>query len=326
MRVCEFSGNQPITDHVIIFPGQGIQALGMGSEVCDTSAKTKAVWDCASDISGIDVRKLCAKGPMTRLTKTHFQQLAVTTVNIAMFEALKAQHPLEQVAFAGHSAGEYSALYAAGAFDLNTLFKAIFTRGTLMQALAEQEKGVMHVVKNRDYQALQRVIEQEGLEASVKIANDNSPRQQVISGNSDAVRNLVNHLHSEGVELIKLPVSGAWHSHMMSDGVEPLRAALAALPIKMPAYPIYMNLAAAPVYERAKIVDNLSLHLTHRVRWRETMEALYHDGYRQFLEIGSKRVLGHMLTQHYPMSESLSVSHFSDWYSLSEHAVNMSDG
>ncbi len=94
MQVCESIGNTSAATNVadgwmMIFPGQGSPAIGMGSDVCDVSPGTKAVWDCASDVSGLDVRKLCQKGPMTRLTKTLYQQLAVTTVNAAMLTLLR---------------------------------------------------------------------------------------------------------------------------------------------------------------------------------------------------------------------------------------------
>lgn len=299
----------------ILFPGQGIQVLGMGREVCDISLATQQVWDCASDVSGVDVRKLCSKGPMTKLSKTIYQQLAVTTVNAAMFTAMKEIFDFENSAFAGHSAGEYSALYAAGVFDLETLFRAIHARATIMQQLAEQQKGIMYVIKGiSHYELLQRLEQQEGVSDQVSIANDNSPKQQVISGDINAVKNIVQTLSREGFELIKLPVNGAWHSQLMGMGVEPLYQALSTLPFQTPRSSIYMNREAAPVENIITIRQHLAQHLIKTVRWRETMQAFYDDGYHQFIELGSKKILGHMLSGHFQFVDAIQVTHFSDWF------------
>lgn len=313
MSVQGSSGKAQLEKKVFLFPGQGIQELGMGSEVLDISSATKAVWDCASDTSGIDVRKLCIKGPMTKLTKTLYQQLAVTTVNVAMYEALKERYDIADSAYAGHSAGEYSALYAAGAFDLETVFKAIFARASIMQKLAESSKGMMYVIKNVAKDTLAEYLEQVA-PGTVQIANDNSPKQQVISGQAENVKTIAAELQRQGYELIKLPVNGAWHSHLMIEGVQPLQQILSGLNIRTPGNPVYMNLKAAPVYEKEKIVTNLANHLISTVRWRETMFAFYEAGYRDFVEIGSKKILGHMLSGHYPMGEELAITHFSHWF------------
>lgn len=316
MQACASSGKSPAGGRVLLFPGQGIQAIGMGSEVCDISPATRAVWDCASEVSGLDIRRLCLKGPMTRLTKTRYQQLAVTTVNVAMLAALQEKISIGQAAFLGHSAGEYSALYAAGVFDLETLFRAIDARATIMQAMAEQQAGVMYVVKEIGYQQLHDFIELQGVADLVKIANDNSPRQQVISGGAAAVRSLTHQLGQLGYGLVKLPVNGAWHSHLMADGVEHLRQALDKLHLRIPQRPIYMNRVAALVTDTEEIKNNLALHLTQRVRWRESMEVCYRHGYREFVEIGSKKILGHMLGSHFPHGPQVAISHFHDWFPL----------
>ncbi|WP_157967992.1 ACP S-malonyltransferase [Edaphovirga cremea] len=312
MQEFEWSGKSPNKGKVIIFPGQGTQALGMGKEVCDISAITRKVWDCASDVSGIDVRKLCQRGPMTRLDQTRYQQLAVTTVNVAMFNVFAESDSLENTAFAGHSAGEYSALYAAGVFDLETVFKAIIARATIMQALAEQRKGAMYVIKDISHDELQLVIAQSGMSDVVKIANDNSPRQQVISGDVTAVKELSHKLAQSGYGLVKLAVNGAWHSHLMQEGVEQLSQALAGLAFHVPRYPVYMNLTASVENNISAIRRYLALHLTHHVRWRESMEACYCHGYRDFIEMGSKKIFGNMLMAQFPVEQKVSATCFSE--------------
>lgn len=312
MQAYGSSFDRVIRNHVFLFQGQGAPAVGMGAQVRGVSPRSEAVWDCASDISGVDVRKLCQKGPMSRLMQTRFQQLAVTTVSTAMFEKLRESVDIDNAVFAGHSAGEYAALYAAGAFDLETLFKSVVVRATLMQEMAENSDGAMYVIKSIDRATLQRFIDGEAWQGAVQIANDNSPRQQVLSGGAGDLRALTAQLQRNGYSALKLPVNGAWHSDLMAPARSRLHEALKVLPIRTPARPVYMNITAAPVEEVGQIVDNLRDHLTQTVRWRETMEAVYREGYSEFVEVSTRKVLGGMLA-HYEMGDRTKVSCFPDW-------------
>lgn len=315
MQVCESTGKTQITANVaegwmMIFPGQGSPVIGMGNDVCDISPGTKAVWDCASDISGIDVRKLCQKGPMTRLTKTLYQQLAVTTVNAAMLTSLRERAPMLEAGYAGHSAGEYTALYAAGVMDLETLFRAITLRATIMQTLAEQRKGAMYVIKPYSHDALREQITHLGLGSLLNVCCDNGRQQQVVGGELNALKTLVHHLARSGAETIKLGVNGAWHSPLMAEGVAQMRQALADLPFNAPVYPLIMNRSGEAEYNVAQIKENLALHLIHTVRWRESMDRWAEMGYRRYLEISNKKILGHLLADHYGSSEDYHIQHY----------------
>ncbi|MEB7885478.1 ACP S-malonyltransferase [Serratia fonticola] len=315
MQVCESIGNNPTAAQVadgwmMIFPGQGSPAIGMGSDVCDISPGTTAVWDCASDVSGVDVRKLCQKGPMTRLTKTVFQQLAVTTVNVAMLTELRDRCYVLETGYAGHSAGEYTALYAAGVMDMETLFRAITLRASIMQELAEQRKGVMYVVKPYSHDALRNQIENMGLAEVLNVCCDNGHQQQVVGGELTAVKTLVNQLARSGVNTVKLSVNGAWHTPLMADGVAQMRQALADLPFSPPIYPVIMNSSGKAESNVAQIKENLALHLIHTVRWRESMDRWAQMGHRRYLEVSNKKILGHLLAEHYGSAEGYHIQHY----------------
>lgn len=320
MQVCESIGNtpSPAEGWMMIFPGQGSPAIGMGRDVCDISPGTAAVWDCASDVSGVDVRKLCQQGPMTRLTKTLYQQLAVTTVNAAMLTALRERCSLLEAGYAGHSAGEYSALYAAGVMSLETLFRAITLRATIMQDLAEQRKGAMYVVKPYGHDALRDQIDGMGLGDVLNVCCDNGHQQQVVGGELIAVKALVNHLARSGVNTRKLGVNGAWHTPLMADGVEQMRQALADLPFSSPSCPMIMNSSGKAEYSVAQIKENLALHLIHTVRWRESMDRWAQMGYRRYLEIGNKKILSHLLTEHYGPAVDYQIQHY---YPMADNRV-----
>ncbi|WP_431222437.1 ACP S-malonyltransferase [Serratia sp. L9] len=315
MQVCESIGNTRAAVNVadgwmMIFPGQGSPMIGMGSDVCDISPGTKAVWDCASDVSGLDVRKLCQKGPMTRLTKTVYQQLAVTTVNAAMLTSLRERAPLLETGYAGHSAGEYTALYAAGVMDLETLFRAITLRATIMQNLAEQRKGAMYVVKPYTNDALRELIDNQGQGDVLNVCCDNGHQQQVVGGELSAVKNLINHLARNGVNTIKLGVNGAWHTPLMNEGVAQMRLALADLPFSSPVCPVIMNSSGQAEYGVAQIKENLALHLINTVRWRESMDLWAQMGHRRYLEISNKKILSHLLAEHYADAEGYHIQHY----------------
>lgn len=307
MQECEYSGNDTQHGWMLLFAGQGNPLIGMGKEVCDNSPVTRQVWDCASDISGIDMRSVCHKGPMTKLSQTRYQQLAVNVINIAMLLQLRQQAPQQEIAFAGHSAGEYSALFAAGVMDMPTLFTAVNQRACIMQNLAEQHKGTMYAVKGLSLTQVQQQIDSLQLNTLINIGCDNSSHQQVISGCAKAIRGLNQALLRSGAQTFKLAVNGAWHSPLMAAGVPLMREALAKLHFVTPRQPVKMNISASPEQDVASIKENLAQHLVARVRWRESLDARLLRGQQHFLEIGHKKVLGGLLPK-----QNIVLRHFHD--------------
>lgn len=294
MQAYEQSGNET-QGCVLLFPGQGTQHIGMGNDVCDQSAATARVWDCASDIAGFDLRRLCSKGPLPKLDKTQFQQVAVTTVNIATLEALRAKRQLGEACVAGHSVGEFSALYAAGVLGLEDVFRGVAARGRIMQTLAEQSDGAMYAIKGIDRDSLAELIARHELSDRVSVANDNSPRQQVISGCKLALKDLLPTLLHKGFEQVRLPVNGAWHSSLMREGGEDFQAVMDGLNFAEPALPVFTNQTAAALTSAATIKGDLVNNLYSTVRWRETIQSLADSGVGLYLEVGPKKVLSRLL-------------------------------
>lgn len=182
--------------------------IGMGSDLWDLNATTKQIWDCASDVSGLDLRRLCLKGPMNRLIQTTVQQLAVTAINVSLYSLCRERFPaLRVVGACGHSVGEYSALYAAGAISLETLFRTLHFRASTMDAVSKKQKGAMLALKGADFATLSDIITRSGI--ALDISCDNTPRQQVIGGTPSALSDFAKVLADEGYEPIKLGVSGA---------------------------------------------------------------------------------------------------------------------
>jgi [acyl-carrier-protein] S-malonyltransferase len=283
---------QPV---VLLFSGQGNPLIGMGSELWNINATTIEIWDCASDISGMNLRRLCQKGPMNRLIQTTVQQLAVTAINVTLYSLWRERiENVSIVGSCGHSVGEYSALYAAGAISLETLFSMIHFRAGLMNDESHKNKGSMLVIKEMGYAQLRDMIADSGI--ALDISCDNTPHQQIVGGNNAALRDFAAVLVAAGYEPMKLGVSGAWHTRLMAEGVQPMENFLAGLEIHSPQHEVLMNVTAKPEMTPSRIKENLALHLTHTVRWTDSLDYFLHlPTSVTFLEISNKPYLGSML-------------------------------
>jgi [acyl-carrier-protein] S-malonyltransferase len=293
---------------VLLFSGQGNPVTGMGSDLWDINAATKRIWDCASDISGRDLRRLCLRGPMNKLIQTPVQQMAVTAINVTLFDLWKERfNRTPVIGSCGHSVGEYSALYAAGALSLETLFHTIHFRASNMDAVSKVHKGTMLALKGVTHTQLAEAISRSSI--TLDISCDNTPLQQVIGGTPTALNEFASVLLQEGYSPIKLGVSGAWHTRLMEEGVQPMREFLAGQPITAPEHEVLMNVTARPEYEQEKIKENLALHLTHTVKWRDTLSYfLHHERHPHFIEMSNKPYLGQMLND-FPGGVSSPVVH-----------------
>lgn len=232
---------------------------------------------------------------MNRLIQTTVQQLAVTAINVSLYSLCRERFPaLRVVGACGHSVGEYSALYAAGAISLETLFRTLHFRASTMDSVSKKQKGAMLALKGADFATLSDIITRSGI--ALDISCDNTPRQQVIGGTPSALSDFAKVLVDEGYEPIKLGVSGAWHTRLMAEGVQLMRDFLAGQPFTSPAYDVLMNVTARVETVPDNIKENLSLHLTQTVKWADSMARfIHHPDQPLFLEMSNKPYLGQML-------------------------------
>ncbi|MDN2484588.1 ACP S-malonyltransferase [Kosakonia sacchari] len=286
------STSQPV---VFLFAGQGNPVIGMGADLWNINQTTRAIWDCASDISGMDIRRLCLKGPMNRLIQTTVQQIAVTAMNATLYTLCKDKFDdTNVIGSCGHSVGEYSALYAAGAVTLENLFRLIQLRSHVMDEVSRKYKGNMLAVKDIDHTALSQMIIESDL--PIDISCDNSCRQQVVGGTIAALNEFSRQLRADGHEIVKLGVSGAWHTRLMAEGVPFMRQYLSDFEFCPPQHDVVMNVTGKAENEPAQIKENLSLHLTHTVKWADSMSFfLTNNRPVLFVEISNKAYLGKVL-------------------------------
>jgi [acyl-carrier-protein] S-malonyltransferase len=282
-----------------IFPGQGSQAVGMGKTLADASPVAREVFQEVDEALGQNLFKLMSEGPEDELTLTENAQPAIMANAVATLRVLEKEGGVTLAAkaayVAGHSLGEYSALCAAGAFDLATTARLLKTRGQAMQAAVPVGVGAMAALLGADIDTAQKLADAAAEGEVCTVANDNDPSQVVISGHKGAIERAVALVKDFGIKRgVLLPVSAPFHCPLMQPAADAMAEALGANPPAAPLVPVVANVTASPVSDAETIRDLLVSQVTGRVRWRESVGAMEKIGVGQFIEFGGK-VLGPMV-------------------------------
>ncbi len=261
----------------------------MGKDWYENSDRVKRMYHRANEILGFDISKVCFEGPEEDLRQTAVTQPAIFLHSAVAFTSLEKK---EFNAAAGHSLGEYSALFAAGALDFEHTLMLVGLRGRLMQNAGDARPGTMSAVVGLEANVLEEVCRESSGEGVVQPANYNSPGQTVISGDVDAVHRAMELARTRGAKIVKeLVVSGAFHSPLMEAAREELKKAIDSAPIHDARVPVYANVTAKPVSSAEEIKDALVRQLTNPVRWQETVSNMSEGGINRFVEIGPGKVL-----------------------------------
>lgn len=280
----------------LIFPGQGSQMVGMGKDVAQAYPPARRVFEQADALMGRAFADLCWHGPEGALNKTANTQPALYVTSMAIFAALAEAVPqAARPAFmAGHSLGEFTALACAGAMSFEDGLRVVVRRGELMRDAGESAPGAMAAVLGMEAHAVREVCartsEQTG--GVLVLANDNCPGQVVISGDVHTLERGIENLTAAGARrVVKLAVSVAAHSPLMSPAALELMKATNAIHLGRPRVPVIANVNARPLQTAMDIRLELEDQLTQPVRWTESVRLMIAEGVTHFIEIGSGEVL-----------------------------------
>lgn len=279
----------------------------MGQDLCAHSQAARQVFDEADQYLGTKLSTICFYGPEESLRQTVNTQPALFVTSVAAFKALQeAGAPMPQ-AVAGHSVGEYAALVAAGALDLETGLHLVSRRAQAMHRATLTEPGAMAAVLGLSAADVVAACQEAGAE-QVQAANFNGGGQVVISGTPAGVERAGEIARAKGAKrIVALNVSGAFHSRLMATAVHAMGITLADAAIRDAAIPIVANLTANYETSAAEIKANLAAQIDHPVRWEESIERLGQDGYNAFVEVGSGTVLAGLMKRIAPGATIYSV-------------------
>jgi [acyl-carrier-protein] S-malonyltransferase len=295
-----------------IFPGQGSQSVGMGAALAGASRAARAVFEEVDEALQQNLSRLMAEGPPEELMLTENAQPAIMANAVATLRASCIDLADKADFVAGHSLGEYSALCAAGSFDLATTARLLKLRGRAMQAAVPVGEGAMAALLGADIAIAQAVCDAAAQGEVCAVANDNDPSQVVISGHRGAIERALEIAREKGAKrAILLPVSAPFHCPLMQPAADAMAEALAGASIAAPAVPLYANVTAAPTHDVAEIRDLLVGQVTGMVRWRESVAAMAEAGVTHFVEFGGK-VLGPMVKRIAPDVQVTSVVSMDD--------------
>jgi [acyl-carrier-protein] S-malonyltransferase len=274
----------------LVFPGQASQYVGMGQDIFDKHQSIKEMYATAKDILGFDVADISFNGPLEALTETRVTQPALFVISAALFSLLPKSYDFSVTA--GHSLGEFSALFAAGVLSFEDALTIVKVRSEGMQAAGESQNGTMAAILNMSREDVAKVCKHAAMRGIVQPANFNSPGQIVISGEIVAVHYAMEIAKNLGArKALALNVSGAFHSPLMAPAKKKLSAIIEKIEFHQARVPVVANVDATPTSDPQKIKTNLINQLQSPVLWEDTIQYMVSDGVDEIIEIGPGKVL-----------------------------------
>ncbi|MEN9978842.1 MAG: ACP S-malonyltransferase [candidate division WOR-3 bacterium] len=271
-----------------LFPGQGSQYVGMGQDLYNNFAAARMVYERAEEVLEIPVKRISFEGPEEELRQTRYTQPAILVHSMAVLAVLK--DVITPILAAGHSLGEYSALYAAGSLGFEAVLKLVKRRAELMFREGEKRPGMMAAIIGIQSSVVEEICNE--VTGVVVPANYNEPKQTVISGEPEAVQLAMNAARERGaLKVVPLPVSGAFHSPLLEESAREFASYLGQFELADPKFPVIMNVTGRPAYSADEIRRNLTRQLISPVRWVDIIYSARELGCHFFWEVGPGKVL-----------------------------------
>ncbi|MBP3820857.1 ACP S-malonyltransferase [bacterium] len=272
-----------------IFPGQGAQVVGMGKDLYENYESAKKVFDTADSVLNKSITKICFEGPEEDLKQTVNTQPSIVTMSIAALEAFKSQLNIQPNFTAGHSLGEYCAMYASGVMDLETTLKAIQKRANLM---GQVKGGAMSAILNAPEGSIEKALKEASKIGYVDVANYNSPVQVVLTGDENAVSEAGKILLEAGARrVVSLAVSGAFHSKFLESASTEFSEFVKDLDLSNVSVPVVTNVDASATISSEDFRNKMPRQICSSVHWTQTISNMIENGVDTFVEIGPGKVL-----------------------------------
>jgi [acyl-carrier-protein] S-malonyltransferase len=276
---------------VFLFPGQGSQEIGMAADLFKADAQFRDLVRRASERTGSDLEKICLRGPERELTRTKNLQPLLVCVSLGYLRHLTGKG-IQPDRVLGHSLGEISALAAAGIVSFETAVDIATKRGELMDAAAARVQGGMIAVISTERETVLEILAQKFSSAQLVLANDNTPNQIVLSGETAALEQFTALVTAEKLgQCRRLTVAGPWHSPLMAQAQQEFSSWLETIEFHPPKVPLIFNITAATETDPQKIRQLIARNLVEPVRWRTAMDSLRGAEDPALFEIGPGRVL-----------------------------------
>ena len=301
--------------NAIIFPGQGSQIIGMGSDFYNNFEIVKKIYKEADDILNFKISKLIMEGPEEDLKLTQNTQPAILTVSYAIFSVLEREYNYNFEStkfFAGHSLGEYSALVCAKSLKLIDALTLVYLRGKLMQQSVPIGEGSMIAVLGSDIKELNTLIKEIDDKGVCEIANDNAVGQTILSGDTKKMNSLINILKINKKKFIPLNVSAPFHCSLMKPAANKFKENIINTKFLKPNFDIISNVTSNPENDPDKIKKLLVEQIYSTVRWRESIIKMADKGISNFIEIGPGKVLSGMVKRTVKNINCFSINSIND--------------
>mgnify|MGYP006146682973 CR=1 FL=1 len=301
--------------NAILFPGQGSQIVGMGSDFYNNFEIVKKIFQEADDKLSYKISKIILEGPEDILKLTQNTQPAILTVSYAIFSVLKKEYDFDfknTKYFAGHSLGEYSALVCSNSLKFDDALSLLFERGKSMQEAVPVGKGSMIAILGLKLDEIKNLINEIKIKGVCEIANDNAEGQTIISGDIESINSLKILLKQKNKKFIPLNVSAPFHCSLMKPAAKKMEDKINSVNFKEPVFDIVCNVTSRQEKDPTKFKNLLVEQIYSTVRWRESIINMSNEGVTNFIEIGPGKVLSGMVKRTVKNINCFSVNSIDD--------------
>lgn len=290
-----------MSEYVFVFPGQGSQYIGMGSDLISKYELVKRIYTEANEILGFDILKICQNGPEETLIDTKIAQPAVFLHSYASFSVLTKVYGISPKLAAGHSLGEVTALICAGVTDFEDGLNIVKSRGEIMANYGGENKGGMLAILGLDIKIVEDICKELSQKnINIELANINTDKEIIVSGTLEALKLAEENIQAKGGKPIPLKVSAPFHSSYMKEAAELFEEELTKYTFRYPNFPVVSSYDAHIIKGNSVIMDVLKRQIPNAVNWKSVLDFLQDYKVSSIIEAGPGNILSKMVNRYVP--------------------------